>query len=469
MHVVDVHDPFFGNWLYLWPYGNGPTVWMGPMVSVPIRIEKIWQGKGIAKLGTLTEKAVQHVYVDGDISGNVSSYGNNITWPMSGGSYYKETGYPVTYYYWYDVTSTGTSAFSASFHVVYHREVRYLGTLYPSYTRDGTADFTVSKTVDQYNGQVTYSAPVVTGGTGVYTPPGFAVLVKTTPFTCGQDGQDPKLIASVLPSWIRQQYNELPGLGKRRHVRDEAIWQAIDDLEVVNINYLDDYQDLARPLAAVRRLSQGLRKSGLSAIRQLSNMHLFWRYCLKTNLLTFRETQDLIQFLTTGASSVSKRIANSTMLGYGEAQETVTRPDGIDTITYTAKVVYGGGFGGFTTLAEWRLLGLLPGAGDIWDLIPLSFVLDWVMPIQKTINKFEHLTDALLLPLKYILIGRKYERTLDRSYTMGNHTFGIDLTRTYYSRTVLKSLPLDMGLGQLNFRDPRKNLLTGIALGVSRR
>lgn len=186
------------------------------------------------------------------------------------------------------------------------------------------------------------------------------------------------------------------------------------------------------------------------------------------NILTAEEVKKLVHYVSGGYNASIGRALLEDMVGRGTASQTFPIKNGSALVEHHAKVVMGSGWGPFADVAKLQLLGLIPGVVDLWDDVPYSFVVDWVMPIQDSLQKFQSMAAILQLPLKYIVVGRKVTRSISADFTTGGHNFNLQVNAVDYSRNIIHSFPLDMSFGDLSFRDPRKHGLIGASLILQR-
>jgi len=258
-------------------------------------------------------------------------------------------------------------------------------------------------------------------------------------------------------------------IGSEGTLRDRAIFNAIDDLDVEGLNLLENVKDLAtlKDLLDPLKDIAHCRKDPISILRLLANLHLWWKYVIKTGILDLKAIRDLIKWLRTHSHELSNALAGLLMIGRGTASKVVDGKFGPGSeyeLRYDAKLVYGPDTSSFN---GWRLtleaLGFVPNVSDLWDLVPWSFVFDWFIPIGEAIDNTNDMMVVQRLPLIYCIITRRASAKVNLSLAHSSGTYEINLKSRSYDRTVATRLPKDMWLG-LTWKDPRKQLLTGSAL-----
>lgn len=184
--------------------------------------------------------------------------------------------------------------------------------------------------------------------------------------------------------------------------------------------------------------------------------------------MSAEEFGKLGHYIENGAQQFIDQVESIDMIGRGTATTTVPHRHGTATVTWTAKVVLDSGWGPWAGLSRWQALGLLPSTTDLWDLVPYGFVMDWVLPIASSIQKFETLSNVLLGGIRYCVLSKEVNGHCQGSFTLGTHAFNVNVTDNHYHRWVKYGLPLDMSLGTTAFSDPRKHGLAGSALLIQR-
>jgi len=272
-----------------------------------------------------------------------------------------------------------------------------------------------------------------------------------------------------ITSWLNQQVTEMNKAKWDNTSRDKSIYDAIDDISLANCNWLEMASDMAEPLSAIKALQSLVKiQPGIFGMfKYLANVHLMWKYLVQTNLMDAGEIQKLIGFLKSGRN-LRDRLENIGMIGRASNTEVVDDGDTYNAVSYSAKVCYGVDLktcDGF--LDTLNLLRLTPRLTDLWDMVPYSFVVDWIFPLGDAIRNVELNNVQQRLPFKYMVLARRHTRRITRKIQYPTHELGIDIEFSTYERKVLLVFPPDVWFG-VRFRDPRKQALTGAALLIQR-
>lgn len=472
MHVVRIEDPWWGPYIVvqapqLEPGFNTSNV-IGPLFWRSVRMESIHTEDAAIRLGGLGEKPCQHSYVEGLVTGTVEGAA-----PPRGQAYTRLA--PATGFWSRVMFSDPADYYTLSMDQTVDERIdrvavsiSWVGTavMHGTITNTRSCGCTVSadRYVDPRTGAISYGTFVITARWGWQCQ-----FIIVQPTTCPYGTQSDSLggqLDSIL-YWIDQTLQRMGSPGSHNTCRDAAIYEALENLELTNINWVTDFQDLIHPLQLLKQLAKVLQPpwTPWGILKKFANLHLLWIYVLKMDFLTLKELKVLWKFLRTGLGNVIRTISDLPMIGHGDDVESWTVEDRYDAVLkYTAKVVYGADTHSLSELyGRFVALGLTPTLGDLWDMIPFSFVIDWLIPIQDAIENMERKANTQTLPLRYLLLGRKLTRKTSHQWKVGVHTFTISLTKVEYERTVDFSLPDDMWLG-IKFHDPRKHWLTAASL-----
>lgn len=80
-----------------------------------------------------------------------------------------------------------------------------------------------------------------------------------------------------------------------------------------------------------------------------------------------------------------------------------------------------------------RRFGLLPSFHTVWDMIPFSFAVDWVAPVDKNLSAFDELYYAQSYNILEALVSMKRQKVIDLA--------GMSVTFTEYDRHFESSFP----------------------------
>jgi len=84
---------------------------------------------------------------------------------------------------------------------------------------------------------------------------------------------------------------------------------------------------------------------------------------------------------------------------------------------------------------------IMPTSQNLWDMIPYSFVLDWVYPVSNILNNFDFNTKVELYKVHAAVQSYRLTREQDNPTITGMFHFG-QLTDVIYHRYVTPSLPM---------------------------
>lgn len=466
-HKVVVSDPWFGQYIQCIFTGSWPTIWIGPMVQRPVQDEWI-AGSKVAV--TRNEKVVFHQYSDGIVTGYAPQpsvdLNSNVLLGRSGGSINLEKGD-----YWWHYRHTGRcNTVDEAGHFIIHMQIEQwaisAGKIQPGTYKKMMVEITFRQTTDQYTGVKTLSGVGTCKISG--TSDQCSATLKAPPYQ-NQTGVD-AFAGGIrdIKYWIGElnRLNPVP-IGSFRSLQMDAFTDALGNTELADINMLNDYQDIAGPLASLQKLATHFGPlNGLkSLLRSFATFRLFWEYVVKTNILTANESAKLLSFLQGSRPIPKDRNIFGDLVGRGTKTKTVGLPNGSATITCNAKVRLGSGMSPTSALQRMQALGLCPSLGDVWDVVPYSFVIDWVFPIQKNIERAEAVFRLIEIPLKLLVSSIKIEKHLNRQFSTGGHTFTIAITNTSYRRVVNElptGVPLSWTLDVTRLNSSKA--LTGAAL-----
>jgi len=328
---------------------------------------------------------------------------------------------------------------------------------------------------DPYNGVVQYDtftgycANISNGGPAPFPEAGQSLVfagTQTSPFTGGV-----ALDIPVVTKYLGEQLDIVRRVKADSNGRDASIFAAIDNLVIANTNWLENVNDIAQPLQLLRNLRRltKLPHTPWASLKWLANFHLMWKYVIQTGLMNVREVAKLVRFLRGNWGHVLYNLSSAELIGRGSHSSTCRTSTGLSgTSKFNAKI----GFKPDTSTrdglqAVLNVLKLTPRLSDIWDIVPYSFVVDWLVPITDLLDHIEEMNDAQHLPFSFLVTSRLVEVPVSKLASVGNYVFQLDVTFSNYVREVTSQFPSDVWLG-LTFRDPRKHLVTLGALIIQK-
>jgi hypothetical protein len=329
----------------------------------------------------------------------------------------------------------------------------------------------VAKVVpDEYTSAVSYGSWSVGSCAGV-SPTEVSVSDATCPYP-GAPGDNLGRIYKSLPNIVGELRREARRVPSYKVLRDASIYAALDDLALSNINWVEWAPELVHFMEVIKSLVEVFRgpKNIIGLVKGMANLHLMWKYVAKTNQMAFEDLLFLMRFIVSHWKRIRQAILAARMTGRGRESKVVRDEGGFKTtLTYTTKVVYGPDIRSLDMMiARFGILGFTPRLGDLWDIVPYSFVVDWILPIGDAIYNIENLSDAAKLPLLSYVGTRKALTEVSSSFVSNGHTFDVNLEFVEFTRDVRSDkLPDDVWLG-ISFQDPRKHSITAAALIVQR-
>lgn len=105
-----------------------------------------------------------------------------------------------------------------------------------------------------------------------------------------------------------------------------------------------------------------------------------------------------------------------------------------------------------------RSLDLYPSLSNLWDLIPYSFVVDWVIPVDNSLQRLDAAVDILNFPIGAGIVSHKAVLPLVSDQWFGTASLSLYI-RENFSQAALSRLPLSWK--DITF-DPDINLKRGI-------
>lgn len=265
-------------------------------------------------------------------------------------------------------------------------------------------------------------------------------------------------------------FDKLTAVKPNNNLRDAAIFDAVDNLQIEDLNLLENIRELPELLKLLEPLKELLKIRGgnpVEILKLLANLHLWWKYVIKTGLLDLQSIRRLIRYMRKHWRELSNELDKLLQIGRARQHQTIESPYGPIDDTYDAQLCYRAdtsSFRGWTN--SLAMMGFTPRLADLWDLIPFSFVVDWFIPVEDLIDNTEDMNFIDELPFESGILTRKLSQAYTREFEKAGQKWQVSLNLVDYNRRVISELPKDMWLGVV-FKDPRKQLLTAGALVVS--
>lgn len=223
------------------------------------------------------------------------------------------------------------------------------------------------------------------------------------------------------------------------YVYGDLVRRCADDAKVVQTNSIALLKEI-REVSDTVRLALNLLK-GRVDLKKLSSAYLQYKYGLR---LTINDIKSI------GASMNNLARRGKTSYAFSRSREEIfstrttiqsdSEPPMRDIFTY--KVTYRPYEQSMCKFFQlWIDSGLFPTLENVWDLVPLTFVVDWFTGINKHLNAI----DANTYWSTYDVVGATYSRKSiipvdPRSIFLTEGTFIGDCTLSSYSRNVSHEL-----------------------------
>ncbi|DAD51173.1 TPA_asm: maturation protein, partial [ssRNA phage SRR7976325_4] len=467
IHRVTVEDPWFGQFVFCIFSGYWPTFYIGPLSQRVIRNESIQNARSpVVTYNGLREKVVSHHYWEGNVSGS-SAGGETSKWPivsrnggsldMTEGNYYslKVTHYDITCSEgngYVDITVSGTQRwYTAGVEDKWISPIKKKATIRLRYERD------------PYNGSSTCKGPAQVSCSD---PNWISATITSSPMqNAGNDSMDVGIRS--VEYWLDKAFQ--PSKDERLPddtTRSDAVFAALKSVSLTDINGLNDFNDLANPLGSLATLASHFK--GMTDLRGFlkgfANFHLFWKYVVGCNILTAKDCSNLMKYLSGGLPNLIDKFVNQDLIGRGRSTRTIDSNYGTIDLIWNAKLVIGSPWTPMGVFQRFQQLGLAPTFGNIWDCLPYSFVVDWIVPIQDSIDNAMAIFSTLESNVKYHVLSRKVIRKVSRPFSSGGHTFNLNVRSVDYYRVVDGGLPSGLRLTPSVRLPSESQALTGLAL-----
>lgn len=488
MHIVSVIDPWFGEYLLLSTERMDEyeepeyKCYLGPLFTRALRVESLNNRGKTKQYAGLTEKSCTHSWVSGTVAATPPDLVNTIheLWTSLITYEYPFTSSSEVIVDGVHYTTKRDGKWKFELTEDEHSAVLRIGLFDTSTLTAGdaapytwihvcvTGILTLDRVVDELTGSVRYynprlSSPFVLNPSKSRSYKMTCCSV-TSPFGSGdQDNLGAYLgqirsLAQAADAGTRAKEGSMTK-------RDEAIYNALDSLSIADLNPIEEIQTLLAPLQPLMQLHKLIKSSTslISIIKNLASLHLFYKYVVKCGILSAKGWQQMIAALSHPQHLLSK-LKGKGLIGRGRSYENVTIGEYPATVVYNAKLCYTADFSGIDNILDLlNILGLTPRIADLWDIVPYSFCVDWVLPIGDAINNLELNNIQQRIPFNYGVISRKITTTVEKTFTVNSHEYRVRLKVCSYTRQVIDQFPSDVWFG-ISFHDPRKQLLTGGAL-----
>lgn len=223
----------------------------------------------------------------------------------------------------------------------------------------------------------------------------------------------------------------------------EATLSAVNGIAALDVNSIQFVKEAVEVRSAISRFLSDLEGLGAGHFRTITKsiggLYLAYRYGIKLTVSDTAEIANALsslllndyepEYLTTRGSHVGN-ILSSTSLGYSVTQQTVTR----------CKIAYQNPESWYwnmiKTCWDWDFY---PTAQNLWDMIPFSFVIDWLLGVENLLEGIDANNYTRLLSVVYATYSVKTETSV--VYGLGDQLDCHGTLRfTRYTRSVRETL-----------------------------
>jgi len=465
--------------------------YVGPLFVRRIRSESLANQGDRYKIGRSIEKPCQHSYVEGTISAPAPGGAFPGTTIISFGTGQKKfvVEYPPSYPAKRCIDTTFTSAVTEpkkdgdlvtfSFSCTgTNWENRVVGGQIVKWMLVSFELFVAGSCIyhkDKYTGNISFTSFTFSTKSGRHTSPGTSnwitdtvtVSVISNPF--GGSSDNLATTIATFFSYADEFRDQTERVKRRNQHRDAAIYDALDSMTITDVNWFASLKDLAEFGDTVKSIVDLFHFKGrISDLKKISSMYLMWKYIILTGIADLKSIMNMLHMMIGHHGDLLSNVKEFDMVGRGSC--TKSRTIGLinETVRDNVKLRYRADTSDLNRLlAVLASMRIVPRWVDLWDLVPYSFVVDWLFPVSAVLNNMESNSLQQLLPFVYGMHSTKTTRTTTRKITVNTHVYTVNLKAVSYQRTVWIRFPRDVWLG-LVFQNPLRHILEGGALLVQR-
>lgn len=234
-------------------------------------------------------------------------------------------------------------------------------------------------------------------------------------------------------------------------VRESISDDIVSKVTIPDVNNCENLKDLKDIKKSIPPIADLLRKRN---IKSVANLYLWHKYCYTTTKLDLKEYAKFIfSFLKDCRDNSDHRHISVTYTSdnpntYGSVSQT-TRYN-IYTDAYNCGVI--------------KALGLDLNMSNTWDLLPLSFVVDWFINFGDILHKLDSVDKLSEMKIRSVVTSNKCILNFSPLTDIG---CGSNFVASFYSRTVSKTLPV--AEVSVSFLNPIRHTTDGLALIISKK
>jgi hypothetical protein len=278
----------------------------------------------------------------------------------------------------------------------------------------------------------------------------------------------PPYLSSLLDYWEREKIALYQCQIDPDKIRDCTL-EAMEDTAFTETLTLENFKDLVEIMKTFKS-SMTVVKDFRLALRNLdpkrllnvvASVHLIWRYVIKTS---YRDLIDLRHFAKQiwvhrdiWWGYLTKSRGRSRELNYLKVVKNGKTYDSVMNLRLDLSPAQ---YQLFTYL---RTVGMSPSLVGFWDVLPFSFVVDWVLPVGATISAYGALQDLQFLE-KLFVYSLKSTRPVNDVIYPGVLLAG---EAQRFSRVVTNQYQGSQGLPAFQCTNPLRNFWTGLALLIA--
>jgi len=202
-------------------------------------------------------------------------------------------------------------------------------------------------------------------------------------------------------------------------------------------------------------------RNPLALLKLVAAAHLTYRYVIKTTWKDVGDLRRLGQMLWDNRDLWWKKL--STTRGRCTAlQKDITVREYVYSTVMNVRLDFSCGELDFYEYL--RCTGLFFRPTDLWNIVPLSFAVDWVLPVGDTISAWDTLTDLVKIQNKLFVISLRSERPITYTLRPG-YIFRGKAVR--FQRMVSSAYVGTFSPPPFRIKNPCKEFATGLALIAS--